>query len=91
MPAHDHDWGSRPLERLNWAKGYGAPVDVWYCGCGVRRLVLQGVSPNAPVSDPRNVAYNELQEFTDPSSANGTGVMRASPALWLTDQEKANG
>lgn len=91
MP-HDHDWGSRPLARLNAVKGYRAPIEEWVCSCGVRRVVPRGVSPNDPICDPRNVAYDVLQDHDERSLCQGSGTMGASnPAMWLTEQEKANG
>jgi hypothetical protein len=100
MEAHEHDWGSRPLARFNAVKGYNGPIEEWVCSCGVRRVVPKGVSPNAPVGDPRNVAYDFFQDHNERSLCCGSGTMGPSnPAMWLTglqeqlgeQQEKSNG
>jgi hypothetical protein len=89
---HEHDWGQRPLSRWRAVKGFNGPAEEWVCACGVRRVVAAGVSPNAPVCDPRDVAYNEFQDHSERSMFYGTGQMGVTnPAMWLTEQEKANG
>jgi hypothetical protein len=90
---HEHDWGSRPLARFNAVKGYRGPIEEWVCACGVRRVVPRGAGPNAPICDPRDVAYDWFLDVNERSLYQGTGQMGPSnPAMWLTEQqEKSNG
>jgi hypothetical protein len=90
---HVHDWGSHPLARFNAVKGYRGPVEEWVCSCGVRRVVPRGAGPNAPICDPRDVAYDWFLDVNERSLYQGTGQMGPSnPAMWLTEQqEKSNG
>lgn len=87
-PLDDHEhYYIRPI-RLDFCKGYQGPVDVFDCyhpGCQYRRIVARGGSPfSAP--DPREIHYNELQDWKEVDTLDNTGGGVTSPALWLTMQ-----